>query len=123
MKKAAPKKKVSKAAPKKAAPKKAAPKKKAPAAKKKKVKRTPSAAFMAPQKPDAALAAIVGATPVPRTMITKKVWAYIKKHNLQDPKNKRMIVADVKLAALFGRKKSVSMFELTKIVNEHLSKA
>jgi len=108
-----------KKAAKKPAAKKAAPKKVA----KKKVKRTPSAAFMAPQQPDAVLAAIVGAKPIPRTEITKKIWAYIKKNGLQDAKNRRAINADDKLKALFGGKKQVSMFELTKLVNVHLKKA
>jgi len=113
-KKPAAKKPVAKKVVKKAAPKKVV---------KKKVKRTPSAAFMAPQQPDDILAAVVGAKPVPRTEITKKVWAYIKKNGLQDAKNRRAINADDKLKALFGGKKQVSMFELTKLVNVHLKKA
>lgn len=113
---------VKKAAAKKPAAKKAAVKKaaaKKPAAKKK-VKRTPSAAFMAPKQPDDILGAIVGSKPIPRTEITKKIWAYIKKNNLQDAKNRRAINADDKLKALFGGKKQVTMFDLTKLVNNHL---
>ena len=87
----------------------------------KKTARKPNAAFMKPMQPDAALAEVVGDKPIPRTEITKKVWAYIKKHSLQDPKAKRMINADEKLAKIFGAKKQVSMFEMTKLVNKHLS--
>ena len=120
-KKAPAKKAPAKKAPAKKAPAKKAPAKKAPAAKKKpKVKRKPSAAFMKPQQPDEALAAIVGNKPVPRTEIVKKVWAYIKKNSLQDEKNKRMINSDDKLKGIFGAKKQVSMFELTTLVNKHL---
>ena len=113
-------KKVTKKAPakkvaKKAAPKKAAPKKVA----KKKVARKPNAAFMKPLMPSGPLAAIVGATPMPRTEVTSKIWAYIKKNKLQDAVNKRMINADDKLKALFG-KAQASMFELTKYVSKHL---
>lgn len=123
-KKAAVKKAPAKKAAVKKAPAKKAPAKKAPAKKAaKKVKRAPNPAFMAAQQPDDALGAIVGSKPLPRTEITKKIWAYIKKHNLQDPKNRRMINTDDKLKGLFGKKKSVSMFELTKLVNEHLKKA
>ena len=123
-KKAAAKKPAAKKAPaKKAAPKKAAAKKpaKKAAAKKPAVKRKPNAAFMKPMTPSSALAAIVGALPLPRTEVTKKVWDYIKKNNLQDAKNKRMINADDKLKAVFGGKKQVSMFEMTKLVSGHLS--
>ena len=81
----------------------------------------PNAAFMKPMQPDATLAAIVGDKPLPRTEVTKKLWAYIKKNNLQDPANKRNINADDKLKAVFGGKKSVNMFEMTKIVSQHLS--
>jgi chromatin remodeling complex protein RSC6 len=70
--------------------------------------------------PDAALAAVVGSAPLPRTEVTKKIWDYIRKHNLQDPKDKRTIRADDKLKAIFGGKSSVSMFEMTKLVNAHL---
>jgi upstream activation factor subunit UAF30 len=117
-KKPAAKKSAVKKAPKKAA-KKAAPK----AAKKKSaVKRKPNAAFMAPMTPSAALGAVIGAAAQPRTEVTKKIWVYIKKHGLQDAKNRRMINADDKLKAVFGGKKQVSMFEMTKLVNNHLSK-
>ena len=75
---------------------------------------------MKPVTPDSALAAVVGSTPVPRTELTKKLWAYIKKNGLQDAKNKRMINADDKLKAVFGGKKQVSMFEMTKLVSGHL---
>ncbi len=83
-------------------------------------KRTANAAFMKPMKPSATLAAIVGAAAIPRTEVTKKVWEYIKKHKLQDAANKRMINADAKLKEIF-KKPQVSMFEMTKLVNEHLS--
>ncbi len=123
-KKAAPKKAApKKAAPKKAAPKKAAPKKAAPkkAAPKKKSKRKPNPAFMKPMQPDAALGAVVGSKALPRTQVVKKLWAYIKKNGLQDTQNKRMINADNKLKDVFGGKKQVSMFEMTKLVSQHLS--
>ncbi len=99
------------------ATKAAAPAKKAaaPAA-----KRTPNAAFMKAMTPSATLAAIVGAKPLPRTEVTKKIWEYIKKNKLQDDANKRMINADAKLKDIF-KKPQVSMFEMTKLVNEHLS--
>jgi chromatin remodeling complex protein RSC6 len=97
--------------------KKAAPK----AAKKKSaVKRKPNAAFMKAMTPSASLAAVVGANPLPRTEVTKKIWVYIKKNSLQDSKNRRMINADDKLKPVFGGKKQVSMFEMTKLVNGHL---
>ncbi len=83
-------------------------------------KRTPNAAFMKPMTPSAELAAIVGAKPLPRTEVTKKVWEYIKKHKLQDATNKRMINADTKLKAVL-KKPQVSMFEMTKIISGHLS--
>ena len=83
-------------------------------------KRTPNAAFMRPMQPDAQLAAVVGNNPMPRTEITKKLWAYIKKNNLQDAKERRMINADDKLKAVFGGKGKVSMFEMTKLVNKHI---
>ncbi|MCW5907084.1 MAG: SWIB/MDM2 domain-containing protein [Chitinophagales bacterium] len=111
--------KAKKAAPKKAA-KKAAPKK-AKAAAKPKAKRKPNAAFMKAMTPSSALAAVVGSKPLPRTEVTKKVWDYIKKNKLQDAKNKRNINADAALGAVFGGKKTVSMFEMTKLVNKHLS--
>ena len=117
--KKAPAKKVAKKAAKKAAPKKAAAKKVAKKAAKPKVKRKPNAAFMKPLTPSATLAAIIGSAPMPRTEVTSKIWAYIKKNKLQDAVNKRMINADDKLKALFG-KAQASMFELTKFVSKHL---
>jgi chromatin remodeling complex protein RSC6 len=96
-------------------------KKLAAAAKKPAVKRTPSAAFMKPMTPSASLAAVVGDKAIPRTEITKKIWEYIKKHGLQDAKNRRMINADDKLKTVFGGKKQVSMFEIPKLVSTHLS--
>ena len=90
------------------------------AAKKGGAKRTPNAAFMKPMQPDQALGGVVGNNPMPRTEITKKLWGYIKKNNLQDPKERRMIVADDKLKPVFGGKARVSMFEMTKLVNKHL---
>ena len=113
-----------KATPKKAvATKKAAPKTVAKKSTTKKVasKRTPNAAFMKPVTPSAALSAVVGTTPIPRTEVTKKVWDYIKANNLQDAANRRMINADEKLKPIFGGKKQVSMFELTKLVSNNLS--
>jgi chromatin remodeling complex protein RSC6 len=118
---AAKKAAVKKVAAKKPAAKKPAAKKvaaKKPAAKKK-VARKPNAAFMKALTPSAVLAAVIGAAPVPRTEVTKKIWDYIKKHDLQDAKNRRNINADDKLKPLFG-KNQVSMFELTKIVSGHL---
>ena len=109
-------KKSAKKAAKKAAPKKAAAKKAAP---KKAAKRTPNAAFMKALTPSAQLAAVVGDKPLARTEVVKKLWAYIKKNNLQDAKNRRAINADDKLKALFG-KAQASMFELTKYVSKHL---
>jgi upstream activation factor subunit UAF30 len=100
---------------KKPAVKKAAPKKAA----KPKAKRTPNAGFMKAMTPSAMLAAVVGAKPLPRTEVVKKVWEYIKKNNLQDASNKRMINGDEKLRAVFG-KAQVSMFEMTRIINQHL---
>jgi upstream activation factor subunit UAF30 len=97
------------------------PAKKATAAKKPAKKRTPSAAFMKAMKPSDALSKIVGGKPLPRTEITKKLWEYIKKNKLQDAKDKRSINADANLLAVFGGKKQVSMFEMTKLVNKHLS--
>ncbi|HKY32750.1 MAG TPA: SWIB/MDM2 domain-containing protein [Candidatus Polarisedimenticolia bacterium] len=86
----------------------------------KKTARKPNAAFMKPLQPDAALAEVVGSKALPRTEVTKKLWAYIKKQGLQDSKNKRMINADSKLGPIFGGKKQVSMFEMTKLVSKHL---
>jgi upstream activation factor subunit UAF30 len=90
------------------------------AAKKSATKRKPNPAFMKPMQPSADLAAVVGNNPMPRTEITKKVWAYIKKHNLQDPKERRMINADANLKKVFSGKNKVSMFEMTRHVNNHL---
>lgn len=113
-------KKAAKKAPaKKGGAKKAV--KKAPAKKAaKKAKRTPNAAFMAPKQPNEKLGAVVGNNAMPRTEITKKLWAYIKKNGLQDAKERRMINADDKLKAVFGGKSKVSMFEMTKLVNKHI---
>jgi len=123
-KKAAAKKPAAKKpAAKKPAAKKAAAKKpaaKKAAAKKPAAKRTPNAAFMKAMTPSATLAVVVGAGPLPRTEVTKKIWAYIKKKNLQNATNKRMIDADEPLRAVFGGKKQVSMFEMTKLVSNHL---
>ena len=83
-------------------------------------KRKPNAAFMRPMQPDAALGAVVGNSPMPRTEITKKIWGYIKRNGLQDAKERRMINADDKLRAVFGGKGKVSMFEMTKLVNKHI---
>jgi chromatin remodeling complex protein RSC6 len=117
-KKAAKKGGAKKGGAKKAAAKKGGAKK---AAKKKGgAKRTPNAAFMRPMQPDAALSAVVGSNPIPRTEITKKLWAYIKKNNLQDAKQRRNINADDKLKPVFGGKGQVSMFEMTKLVNKHI---
>ena len=118
-KSAAKKPAAKKPAAKKAAPKKAAPKKK-PAAKKPAAKRKPNAAFMKPLTPSAMLAMVVGASPLPRTEVTKKIWDYIKKNKLQDAINRRLINADEKLKAVFGGKGKVSMFEMTKLVSNHL---
>jgi len=86
----------------------------------KKAARKPNAAFMKPVTPDATLAAVVGSSPLPRTELTKKPWAYIKKNGLQDAKNRRNINADEKLKPVFAGKKQVSMFEMTKLVSKHL---
>jgi len=121
-KKPAAKKPAAKPAAKKPAAKKPAAKKpaaKKPAAKKPAAKRKPNAAFMKAMTPSATLAAIIGATPMPRTEVTKKIWDYIKKNKLQDAVNKRMINADAKLKELF-QKAQVSMFEMTKLVSNHL---
>jgi len=108
-----------KGAAKKSAGKKSAAKK-APAKKAAAKKRTPNAAFMKAMTPSAQLGAVVGASPMPRTEVTKKLWQYIKKNNLQDPKQRRMINADDKLRPIF-KKDQVSMFDMTKLVNKHLS--
>ena len=108
-------KKAAKKATKKAATKKTATKKTA----KKAGKRKPNAAFMRPLTPSTALAAVIGSSPVPRTEVVKKLWAYIRKHSLQDSQNRRNINADDKLKPIFG-KGQVSMFEMTKLVSKHL---
>jgi upstream activation factor subunit UAF30 len=112
---AAKKKKAAKKPAKKAAKK---PAKKA--VKKAKTKRKPNAAFMKPVTPNEKLAAVVGASPLPRTELTKKLWAYIKKNGLQDKKNRRMINADDKLKVVFGGKGQVSMFDMTKLVSKNV---
>ena len=88
----------------------------------KKTARKPNAAFMKPVTPDDALAALVGSNPLPRTELTKKLWVYIKKNNLQDAKVRTQINADDKLKAVFDGKMSVSMFEMTKLVSGHVTK-
>jgi chromatin remodeling complex protein RSC6 len=85
-----------------------------------KTKRKPSAAFMKPVQPDAKLALVVGDSPLPRTELTKKLWAYIRKHGLQDKKQRTLINADEALQAVFNGKKQVSMFEMTKLVSGHV---
>ena len=100
--------------PMKKAARKAAPRKKSGA------KRKPNAAFMKPMNPSSTLAAVVGSSPMPRTEVTSKLWGYIKKNNLQDKTNRRMINADDKLREVFGGKRQVSMFEMTKLVSKHL---
>ena len=112
VKKAAPKKAAPKKAVKKAAPKKAAPKKKSA--------RKPNAAFMRALTPSSTLAGVIGSSAVPRTEAVKKIWDHIKKNNLQDSANRRMINADEKLRPLFG-KDQISMFDLAKILSKHLS--
>ena len=106
------------------AKKKAAKPAKAAKSAKKSAKKAPArkanAAFMKPVTPSASLAEVVGSTPIPRTEVTKRLWAYIKKNNLQDPKNKRMIKADDKLKVVFGGKSQANMFEMTKLVGKHL---
>jgi len=122
-KKAAKKPAAKKPAAKKSAAKKAPAKKpvaKKAAAKKPAAKRKPNAAFMKPMTPSQVLAAVVGSMPLPRTEVTKKIWDYIKKNKLQDAINKRLINADERLRAVFGGKKQVSMFEMTKLVSNHL---
>ena len=88
---------------------------------KKKSARTPNPAFMKPMTPSPALSEVIGSKPMPRTEVTKKLWAYIKKNGLQDEKNRRMIKADDSLKPVFGGKAQVNMFEMTKLVNSHLS--
>src|SRR5580765_5173294 len=117
-------KKGKKAAKKPAARKSAAkkPMKKVAAKKpaKAKSKRKPNAAFMKPMNVSSTLAAVIGSNPMPRTEVTSKLWGYIKKNNLQDKTNRRMINADDKLKEVFGGKRQVSMFEMTKLVSKHL---
>jgi upstream activation factor subunit UAF30 len=115
---AAKKPAAKKPAAKKATVKKPAAKK--AAAKKPASKRKPNAAFMKAMTPSASLAAVIGSTPMPRTEVTKKIWDYIKKNKLQDAINRRLINADEKLRAVFGGKGKVSMFEMTKLVSNHL---
>jgi len=112
-KKPAAKKSAKKAPAKKAPAKKSAPKKSG-------AKRKPNAAFMKAMTPTSTLAAVVGSVPLPRTEVTKKIWDYIKKNKLQDAVNRRLINADEKLRAVFGGKSKVSMFEMTKLVSNHL---
>jgi chromatin remodeling complex protein RSC6 len=107
-----------KAATKKTASKKTASKKPVKA----KVKRKPNAAFMKPMTPSASLGAVIGAGAQPRTEVTKKIWAYIKKNKLQDAKKRTLINADDALKVVFNGKKQVSMFEMTKLVSGHLKK-
>jgi upstream activation factor subunit UAF30 len=116
-------KKAAKKSPKKASKKtakKSAKKSAKKAPKKKAGKRKPNAAFMAPLTLSPALADVIGSKPQPRTEIIKKIWDYIKKNGLQDSKNRRMINADAKLKTLFGGKTQISMFELAKVVNNHV---
>ena len=115
-------KKKSSAKKKSAGTKRAAPKSasKKTAKKKSGTKRVPSAAFMKPMTPSAQLAPVVGSAPIPRTEVTKKLWAYIRRKGLQDSKNRRMINADDNLRPVFGGSKQVSMFEMTRLVNKHL---
>jgi upstream activation factor subunit UAF30 len=115
------KKKAAKKATKRHAVKKSAAKR--PAKKKAASKRKPNAAFMKPMHPTAALAAVVGSSPMPRTEVTKKLWQYIKRKGLQDQKERRMINADDALKVVFGGKARVSMFDMTKLVNKHLKDA
>ena len=117
----ATKKKSSKKSAKKSARKPARRTTARKSAKKSGKKRTPSAAFMKPMQPDAALGAVVGNSAIPRTEVTKKIWAYIKRNGLQDSKNRRAINADDKLRPVFGGRSQVTMFDMTKLVNRHLS--
>jgi len=115
-------KKKSSAKKKSAGTKRAAPKSasKKTAKKKSGTKRVPSAAFMKPMTPSAQLSTVVGSAPLPRTEVTKKLWAYIRRKGLQDSKNRRMINADDNLRPVFNGVKQVSMFEMTRLVNKHL---
>lgn len=114
-------KKAAKKAAKKTVKKSAAKKTAAKKAPKKKTKRAPNPAFMKAMNPSEALSKVVGAKAMPRTEVTKKLWAYIKKNGLQDKVNRRNINADDNLLKVFGGKRQVSMFEMTKLVNKHLS--
>jgi chromatin remodeling complex protein RSC6 len=116
------KKKAAKSVKRAAPAKKAAAKKSAKGARKSAGRGRANAAFMAPVTPDSALGAVIGEKPMPRTEITKRLWAYIKKNGLQDSKNRRMINADATLKPVFGGKSSVNMFEMTKLVNKHVKK-
>ena len=117
-KKSSAKKSTSKSGAKKSTAKKSSAKKST--AKKSSAKRTPNAAFMKPMTPSAQLATVVGSSPLPRTEVTKKLWAYIKRKGLQDQKNRRQINADDNLRPIFGGSRQVSMFEMTRLVNKHL---
>ena len=119
-KKSAKRPAAKKPAAKKSPMKKSAAKKSSAKAKKPATKRKPNAAFMKPMTPSATLAGVVGNNPMPRTEVTSKLWGYIKKNNLQDKTNRRMINADDKLREVFGGKRQVSMFEMTKLVAKHL---
>jgi upstream activation factor subunit UAF30 len=112
-----------KTARKSAARKKTARKKTARKTKKRRsgAKRAPNPAFMKPMSPSSELAAVVGSSPMPRTEVTKRLWSYIKRRGLQDDKNRRMINADDNLRPIFGGKRQVSMFDMTRMVNQHLS--
>ena len=116
------KKKAAKSVKRAAPAKKAVAKKSAKGARKSAGRGRANAAFMAPVTPDSALGAVIGEKPMPRTEITKRLWAYIKKNGLQDSKNRRMINADAALKPVFGGKASVNMFEMTKLVNKHVKK-
>ncbi|MCH7527589.1 MAG: SWIB/MDM2 domain-containing protein [Planctomycetes bacterium] len=83
-------------------------------------KRSPTAGFMKPMQPDNVLAPIVGSKPIPRTQVTKKLWSYIKRHDLQDANKRTMIIADAKLKPVFGGKRKIDMFQMTKLVSRHL---
>ncbi|MCP4594467.1 MAG: hypothetical protein GY842_27365 [bacterium] len=119
-KKVAKKKVAKKKVAKKKVAKKKVAKKKAPKKKVAKKKRKPNAAFMRPLTPSADLAAVIGSKPLPRPQVAKKLWAYIKKHDLQDANNRRMINADAKLKVVFGGKRQVDMFKMTALVSKHL---
>lgn len=117
-KKAAPKKKT--ATKRRAAPRKGQPRQAAARPKAARKPRKPNAAFMKPMTPSAELGAVIGDRAMPRTEVTKKLWDYIKKNGLQDSENRRMINADERLTPVFGGRRKVSMFEMTKLVSKHL---